>query len=127
MRGHGQDRSTRRGRGSEAGQVVPLVAVALVVLGAAAYGLVEVGTLLVERAAARTAADATALELAATGDEQLAAAVARANGAELESVRRAGVEVEVEVRVGRATARARATATVRWVPPGGATRGGAIP
>jgi Flp pilus assembly protein TadG len=117
-------------RNGDGGQVVPLVAVALLVLGAAAYGIVTVGGVLVERAVARTAADAAALELAATDDEQAAREVADANGAEVVAIRRVGASVEVEVRVGRVTARARASSSVAWVPPeerGGARPRGAIP
>ena len=110
------------------GQVVPLVAVALVILGAAAYGLTAVGVVLVDRATARTAADAVALELAAHGDDGAAHEIATANGAEVVRVQWDGPTVEVEVRVGRVTARARASSAVDWVPPqGGARPRGAIP
>jgi Flp pilus assembly protein TadG len=103
------------------------VAIGLVLLAATAYGLVAVGSILVDRAVARTAADAAALELVATDDEAAAREVADANGAELLSVRWDGPSVEVEVRVGRVTARARASGSWSWVPPGGARPGGAIP
>ena len=120
------------GSRDERGQVVPLAALALVILAATAYAVGAVGAVLVDRATARTAADAVALELAATGDDAAGRAVATANGAELVGVRWEGPTVEVEVRVGRATARARATSSVEWVPPGevgsgGAPPGGAIP
>jgi Flp pilus assembly protein TadG len=115
-------------RWNDRGQVVPLVAIALVILGAAAYGLTAVGVVLVDRATARTAADAVALEIAATGDDGVALEIARANGAELVGVRWEGPTVEVEVRVGQVTARARASSVVEWVPPrGGARPRGAIP
>lgn len=109
------------------GQMVPLVAVGLVLMAATAYGLIAVGSVLVDRAMARTAADAAALEMVATDDEDAARAVAEANGAELVWVRHGGSSVEVEVRVGRATARARATGAWTWVPPGGARPRGVIP
>lgn len=109
------------------GQTVPLVAIGLVLMAATAYGLVAVGSILVDRAVARTAADAAALEMVATDDEAAARAVADANGAELVSVRREGSSVEVEVRVGRVTARARASGSWSWTPPGGARSQGAIP
>lgn len=120
------------GSRDESGQVVPLAALALLILAAAAYAVGAVGVVLVDRATARTAADAAALELAATGDDAAGRAVAIANGADLIGVRWEGPTVEVEVRVGRATARARATSSVEWVPPGevrsgGAPPGGAIP
>jgi Flp pilus assembly protein TadG len=114
-------------RGNESGQVVPLAALALLVLGAAAYGVVAVGVVLIDRAAARTAADAVALELAAGADVDAAEDLAAENGAQVVWVRWSGPTVEVEVRVGRSTARARATSAVEWVPPGGARSRGAIP
>jgi Flp pilus assembly protein TadG len=115
-------------RGDERGQVVPLAALALVLFGAIAYGLTAVGTVLVDRATARTAADAVALELAASGDDAAARDLATANGAEVVGVQWDGPTVEVEVRVGRVTARARASSAVEWVPPpGGARPRGAIP
>jgi Flp pilus assembly protein TadG len=109
------------------GQTIPLVAIGLVLLAAMAYGLVAVGSILLDRAVARTAADAAALEMVVTDDEGAAREVAAANGAELLSVRWEGSSVEVEVRVGPVTARARASGSWSWVPPGGARHRGAIP
>lgn len=117
-----------RGRAGppDAGQVLPLVAVAVVVMSLAALLVGAVGGVLAERTRARTAADAAALAAALESDGA-AADLARANGAELVSIRRIGDQVEVEVRVGRVTARARAE-TVRAPveqPPHRASSGGA--
>ncbi len=102
---------SRRLMRSDRGQVVPLVAVALVVVAAIGFVIVAVGEVLADRATARTAADAAALAAAADGDEA-AGRLARANGATVVAIYRDGRQVEVEVRVGRATARARAEATL---------------
>ena len=116
-----------RSHRNESGQVVPLAALALVLLGAAAYGIVAVGVVLIDRATARTAADAVALELAAGLDEESAEGLAAEHGGEVVWVRWDGPTVEVQVRVGGSTARSRATSSVEWVPPGGARSRGAIP
>ena len=86
--------------------VVGVVFAALLLMAAAGAGRV-----LVDRAQARTAADAAALAGAAEG-EDAAREVAEANGAEL--VRQTDLDGVwmVEVRVGRVAAFARA----RWVP-----------
>jgi hypothetical protein len=107
------------------GQVAPLVALVMLVAAGVVVGVAAVGGLLLDRAAARTAADAAALAAAAEGD-RAAREVAEENGAELVRVVRDGDEVEVEVRVGRATARARA-GVVREVvaPPRAVVRGSA--
>ncbi|MBK5221422.1 MAG: hypothetical protein JJE52_00790 [Acidimicrobiia bacterium] len=102
----------------DGGQVVPLIAVLIVVMGAIAFGVVTVGGVLIDRAVARSAADAAALA-AAAGDDTDAAEVARANGADLVRVVRGGDEVEVTVEVGRTQARARARAVRTVVPPPG--------
>lgn len=101
-------------RGTERGQATPLLAIVLVL---AALLLVPTGLLLraaIERAEARSAADAAALAGAAAGEDE-ARAVAAANDATLVDYRSIGDVVEVTVVVGdrRATARAE-----RWVPTG---------
>ncbi|MBK9179910.1 MAG: hypothetical protein IPM45_10160 [Acidimicrobiales bacterium] len=90
------------------GQVIPLVAVALVAAGALLWLLAALGAVVVDQARARSAADAAALAGAAEGREA-AAAVAEANGARLEAFEADGTDTQVWVRVGRAVARARAT------------------
>jgi hypothetical protein len=96
----------RRVRGQR-GQVVPLVAVIVVVAAGAALVLARLGTEVIDRARARTAADAAALA-GVRGDRVAAERVARADGGALERYVRVGDQVEVTVRVGgfRATARA---------------------
>lgn len=91
----------------DAGQVLPLVAV-LILLGALSIVLVgRVGSRLAEGARARTAADAVALAGAADG-RAVADRVARDNGATIVAWLPAGDGVQVVVSVGRATAIARA-------------------
>lgn len=91
----------------ERGQAVPLVlaVVAIVVLMGA--GLATLGRRAVDAAVARTAADAAALAGAQVGEGE-ARAVAEANGAEVLSVERDGLDTVVTVRVGDHTAIARA-------------------
>jgi len=84
-----------------------LLVLVVVVAGAAIVLLGRLGGAAVDRAAARTAADAAALAGAADG-RSAAASVARADGGRIESYREVGVETEVRVNVGRATAVARA-------------------
>ncbi|QGG93627.1 pilus assembly protein TadG-related protein [Actinomarinicola tropica] len=96
--------------------MLPLVALLMLVVAGVAVGVVTVGTVLVDRATARTAADAAAL-VAALEDDAAARDVAEDNGARLVRVVRLGDEVEVEVAVGRARARARAAAVQEVVPP----------
>lgn len=93
------------------GQATVLMVVGLALAALLLMAAATAGRVLVDRAQARTAADAAALAGAAEG-EAVAREVARANRAVLvrhEDLR--GVAV-VEVRVGRVTAFARA----RWVP-----------
>jgi hypothetical protein len=97
---------SRRWR-SEAGQVVPLVAVLVLAAGGGMIALGRVGQAAVERAHARSAADAAALAGAAEG-EGAAQDLAAANGARLLSYEEDGPEAEVRVAVGRAEASARA-------------------
>ena len=104
-------RAPRRPGRASAGQSTPLVAIALLV---AALSLVPVGLLIratVDRAEARTAADAAALAGALDGQGE-ARAVAEANGARLVTYREGGAgpsgwaEVTVQVGSHRASARA---------------------
>ncbi len=105
------------------GQAVPLMAAMLLVAMGVVIATIEIGQLLNESAAARTAADAAALAGAAAGGEA-AAEIAAANGGVLLSY---GEEepaeipdallVTVTVQVGRATQTARAERQVEWVAP----------
>lgn len=103
-------------RFSDRGQVVPLMAVALVVVVGSLTVVVRISGLLDAAARARTAADAAALAGAAAGEEE-ARAVAAANGGELLEYQRSGLVVVVVVRVGPAAHEARAEAVVRLDPP----------
>lgn len=89
------------------GQVLPLLAVLVVAAGMAVVWLGRIGEAAVDRARARTAADAAALAGAADG-RSAAAAVAAANGGRLVAYREEGSDVAVRVRVGGAEASARA-------------------
>ena len=100
------------------GQVVPLVAALLVVVAAVAMGVARVGTAVVTRAQARTAADAAALAGAVEG-ETAAREVSEANGGRLEAFERLGDEAQVTVRVGDARATARAEILLPTGGPGG--------
>jgi uncharacterized membrane protein len=90
---------------SDQGQLVPLYAVVILVAGAAMLLLVHLGSLAVDRARARTAADAAALAGAA-GGRGAADEVAVANGGVLESFEQRDDDVAVVVRVGSAHATA---------------------
>jgi hypothetical protein len=101
---------------SDRGQATPLWAVVLVLAGLL---LVPTGLLIratVERAEARSAADAAALAGALEG-EAAARSVAEANGAELIEYRALGDLVEVTVVVGDRRATARAERTIRLDGP----------
>lgn len=102
---------------SERGQATPLVAVVLLVAALALVPMSLLAEATIERAQARTAADAAALAGALEGEES-ARAVAAANGARLTGYVEVDEDVEVTVVVGdrRATARARRDTVV--VPPG---------
>jgi hypothetical protein len=102
-------RRVQRVRG-EGGQVVPLLAVVVLVVVVGLLVVAGVGGAAVDRARARTAADAAATA-GVLVDRDEAEAVARANGGELESFVAAGGQVEVVVRVGDARAAARAELT----------------
>lgn len=103
---------------SDRGQTTVLVAgvVALALLLVLAVG--RLGTAAVERARARTAADAAALAgvieepNGAGAGRRRAVEVANRNGATVETYRVEGTTVEVEVRVGSAQATARADRSV---------------
>jgi len=86
---------------------VPLLALLVLAAGGAIVLLGRMGGAAVDRASARTAADAAALAGAAEG-RAAASSVASADGASVESYRDLGLETEVRVNVGRATAVARA-------------------
>jgi hypothetical protein len=86
---------------------VPLIALLVLVIGGAIVLLGRVGGAAVERAGARTAADAAALAGAAEG-RAAAEGVAAADRGTVETYRELGMDTEVRVRVGRATALARA-------------------
>jgi hypothetical protein len=92
------------------------VALVMVVALGAALLVAHLGTVAVDRAAARSAADAAALAGAAEG-EVAARWAAGANGGTLERFVWDGAQVEVTVRVGRARASARAVATKGVRPP----------
>ena len=94
-------------RRGEKGSTVPLLAVLVLMAGGAIVLLGRIGGAAVDRASARTAADAAALAGAAEG-RAAAASVATADGGRIESYRELGAETEVRVSVGRATAVARA-------------------
>jgi hypothetical protein len=94
-------------KGGDRGQVLPFVAVVLVLAGALAMLVGRLSGGAVERARARTAADAAALAGAADG-EGAARDVAAANGGVVESYAVEGADVAVVVRVGSARAPARA-------------------
>ena len=95
-----------RCRGS-AGQAAPLLAGLAVVALVVGLLALEVGAVALDRARARTAADAAALA-GVHGGSAAAGAVARANHGVLERFAASGGAVEVTVRVGRARATARA-------------------
>jgi len=102
----------------ERGQVLPLVALVMVVAGLAVVAIGMLGGAAVDRARAVTAADAAALAGAAQGTEA-ARDLARANGGRLDGYEDVGDDARVRVEVGDAEARARARATGGdgWLPP----------
>ena len=100
--------------GSERGQLLPLIALALVLFGGACLLLARLGSAAVLRARAVAVADAAALAGAVHG-EDAARAVARANGATVEDYVRVGrSEAWVRIALDRAGATARAR---RGEPP----------
>jgi hypothetical protein len=108
-------------RNTERGSVLPLVAVGILVAGGAVLLLGRMGTAAVDRASARTAADAAALAGASEG-RAAASSVAAANGGRMASYREQGFDTEVSVTVGQARAMARA----RRQSGGGAVPSGAM-
>ena len=124
-RGWGRCPGLRRRRGAgdppgrEHGQVLPLMALLVLVAGASVLLLGRLGALAVGRAQARTAADASALAGAAEGEDG-ARRLAEANGAEIGGYSTEGKDTEVlaflPVGPGRrldAVARARRAGRVR--------------
>ena len=97
------------------GQALPLMLVALVLVGAILAGLAQLAHLAVNDARARTAADAAALADAAEG-EDTASAIAERNHASVVSYAAADPRVRVEVEV--AGRRAVAAAERLSPPPG---------
>lgn len=102
---------------------MPLMAAMLLLAMGAVIATIEIGKLLNESAAARTAADAAALAGAAAGRDA-AESMAATNGGVLlsydeeESTDDSGaLLVSVAVRVGRASQSARAERQVEWVAP----------
>ena len=91
----------------ERGSAVPLIALVILAAGGAIVLLGRLGGAAVDRAGARTAADAAALAGAAEGPEA-ARSVAVANGGQVVSYRQLGLDTEVRVKAGRAVAVARA-------------------
>ena len=91
----------------EGGQVLPLVALVMVVAGLAVVAVGRLGGAAVDRARAVTAADAAALAGAAEGKDA-ARALARANGGRLAGYEELGTDARVRVAVGEAEAPARA-------------------
>ncbi len=109
------DGNTRRERGS----VVPLMALAVVLVGVVALAIGRIGQAAVWRARAQAGADAAALAGAVEG-RRAAEALARQNGAELVAFELEGRSARVTVRVGGAEAGARATSSWdRRSPPAG--------
>ena len=92
---------------SDRGQVLPLMAVVVLLAVSVCVGVVRLGAGVADRARARTAADAAALAGARDG-EDLAAQVAQDNHGELLAYVASHGEVEVSVRVGDASATSRA-------------------
>ena len=93
--------------GGERGQVVPLVALVMVVAGLACLAVARLGGAAAARAQAVTAADAAALAGAAQG-RRAAHATAAANGGRLVAHEQLGSDTRVRVELGGAIATARA-------------------
>ena len=110
----------RTGGRGERGSVLPLMALAIVVLGGAVVLVGRLGVAATDRAGARSAADAAALAGAAEG-EGPARELAGANGARVKSFEAEGTDALVEVELG--TARAVARARRSHGPVGGLDRG----
>lgn len=106
---------------NERGQVVPLLAVVLVLVGVIGIGLVDVGAAGARRAAAQAAADAVALAGAAEG-RPVAEEIAVANEARIVAYRTDGFDVSVTVERRGIRARARAAWDLRQTRPGSTRR-----
>ncbi len=91
----------------ERGSVLPLMALAVVLMGVIVVLIGRLGAAATDRAAARAAADAAALAGAADG-EASARELALANGAEVIHFEAKGEDAVVEVRLGSARAVGRA-------------------
>jgi len=99
------------------GSALPLLVLGVLMAAGAILLLGRLGGAAVDRASARTAADAAALAGAAEG-RSAAAAVASANGARLVAYRERGLDTDVEVSFGKARAQARARRQVGGMGPG---------
>ncbi len=110
---------SRNEQWDERGQILPLIAVLVLVMGVLSLGLGRVGHAAVSRARAQTAADAAALAGAADG-RGAAEALAQENGARLDKYEELGSSVRVHVSIGDAKAVARAE---RLGTPGGGAQG----
>jgi uncharacterized membrane protein len=108
--------------GAERGQATVLVAAGLVLAALVLLAVVGAGSVTLDGARARTAADAAALAGAAEGPDA-AAALARANGGRLVALRTDGTGVIVTVAVGRARATARAQRDGTWCHTEGSSGG----
>lgn len=106
----------------ERGQVTPLAAIMLCLIGLAAVHLGKLGEAANHRAQAQTAADAAALAGAAEG-RSAASTLARDNRGRLVSYRQIDSDVLVEVQVGKAKAKARARGTSLGGGPEGSSTG----
>lgn len=102
---------------------MPVMAAMLLLAMGVVIATIEIGKLLNESAAARTAADAAALSGAAAGRDA-AESIAATNGGVLLSYNEEepadgsdALLVNVTVRVGRASQMARAERQVEWVAP----------
>ncbi len=101
------------------GQVVPLAAVVLTLVGLLAAGVAHLGSRVVVRARAQSAADAAALGAAVAPDpRQVAQRVAAGNGATVTSLRLVGAVVVVTVRIDGTAATAAAAPRPFSVAPG---------
>lgn len=96
-----------RSSDADSGQVMPLMAVGVLLVGGIALVIGHIGGMLVAHAQARAAADAAALAGALDGPAA-ASEAAIANGAQLLEVQVDETDTEVRVQVGEAIAWARA-------------------
>lgn len=110
--GEPEARDGHHGRESDRGSFVLVLAVVVVMVGAMVFGVARLGTAILHRQSAQTAADAAALA-GVDGGRVRARALASANGADLVSFERSGGSdgwtVTVEVAIGEVTAQARAS------------------